>query len=77
MTVMMIILSTQQQTTLKKDNIKEINAMNGQDNIENKFGQLLIAKGNIYWHDLQNTLLNHATVIINSIIVSIIITNKQ
>ena len=56
--------------------MKEIIVINGQDNMENKSGQMLITNGDICWHDLQNILSNHTAVIIIDIIANIIITDK-
>ena len=40
-----------------------------------KYGQLIITDGDIWQHDLQNTMSNHTAVTIISIIITIIVIN--
>ena len=44
--------------------------------MENKYGQLPIANGDIWWHDLQNILSKHTAVTITDAIANIIIIDK-
>ena len=67
MTIMMITLNMQQQATLKWNSIK---------GYCNKIIKILIINGDIWQHNLQNTLSNQTAATIISIVARIIITDK-
>ena len=76
-TIIVITLDRQQQLTLKWNNIKGNCNKIIEIILMTQYGQRIIINGDIWKHNLQNTLSNHTAVTITSISTIIIITNIQ